>query len=116
VQVSVVIDQHFGLLVVKPMQATGILSQRPLPGDGHREEEGVQARIIEALAQVTSGREQDALVIIWYAGELLSHRRTLPDPHATSQHHEIPHQRLKPSRQQVKVLPALREHNWRTAS
>jgi len=43
------------------MQTTGILDEGPLPGHGQGQEQGIQARIVEAFADVATGRQNQAL-------------------------------------------------------
>jgi hypothetical protein len=46
-----------GILSVKPSH---ILGQCPLPGDRHRQEQRIEPRIVEAFANVASGRQYNA--------------------------------------------------------
>jgi hypothetical protein len=43
-------DPHIGLAGVLPMQAPSVLLQRALPGNRHRQDQRVQRRMVEALA------------------------------------------------------------------
>jgi hypothetical protein len=47
--VNVVVDDDVCLVVVSAVQAPDILSERPLPGYRHRQEQGVEARIVESF-------------------------------------------------------------------
>ena len=51
VEVRVVVDAHFALAVVQPVQPAGVLRDCAPPRDRQREEQRVEARIVEALAQ-----------------------------------------------------------------
>ena len=55
------------------MQAPGVLDQGPLPGNGQRQEERVEPRIVEALADVAPGREQEAFLSRRDGGEPVTH-------------------------------------------
>ncbi len=51
------------------MKAAAVLDQRALPGNGHREEEGVEAGVIEPLADVAAGREYEPFGSVRNRGE-----------------------------------------------
>src|SRR5205823_1027945 len=61
-RIHVIVDAHFGLPRAQPVKAPGVLDERALPRHGHGQEEGVQARVVESLADVASGRENEALL------------------------------------------------------
>jgi len=63
-RVRVVVDDHLGLALVIAVQATDVLCQCPLPGDRHRQKQSVETRIVEALAQVTAGCQNEPLFVI----------------------------------------------------
>ena len=45
---------------VLSVQAPGVLLQRALPGHRHREDQGVERRVIESLANQLAGGQKDA--------------------------------------------------------
>src|ERR1700740_2580361 len=55
--ISIVVNDHLALGIVETMQPAGILSERAFPSNRHGKKKGIEAGIIEALAEVTSGRE-----------------------------------------------------------
>jgi hypothetical protein len=46
------------------METAGVLNERALPSDGHRQEQRVEPRIVEAFAYVASGREHQSRFVI----------------------------------------------------
>ncbi len=50
-------DPHVGLAGVLAVQAASVLLQRPLPGNRHGQDQRVQRRVIEALANQLPGRK-----------------------------------------------------------
>jgi hypothetical protein len=63
-QIGVIVYQHVGLSVVDAMQAASILCERPAPGDWHRQEQRVEAGIIEPFADVTARPDKYTLLVI----------------------------------------------------
>jgi len=68
------------------VQTSGVPGHRALPSDRNREHERVQARVVEALADVAAGGEHDA--------RLITRRATRPRDaghgrHAALQDHEL---------------------------
>ena len=60
--VGVIIYDHVTLGVVETMQPAGILSEGAFPSNWHGKKKGIEAGIIETLAEVTSGRDDDAFL------------------------------------------------------
>lgn len=56
-RVDVVVDHDLTLALVLAMQAADVLCQRALSRDPHGQEQGVELRIAETLAQVAPGRQ-----------------------------------------------------------
>jgi hypothetical protein len=50
--IDVVDDENLRFSVMLPVQPADILSQRALPGDGHRQEERVEPVIVNALSDI----------------------------------------------------------------
>jgi hypothetical protein len=46
--------------LVPSVQPTDVLCQRSLPGDRHREEQGVKPSVVEAFAEVAAGSEDQS--------------------------------------------------------
>jgi hypothetical protein len=59
--VGVVVNDHLALSIVETMQPAGILGERAFPSNRHGKKKNIKAGIIEALAEVTSGRDNDTL-------------------------------------------------------
>jgi hypothetical protein len=60
--IDVVEDDHLALRRVQTVEPACVLRQRAAPGDGHCQEQGIEARIVEALAQISSSGEQYAFL------------------------------------------------------
>ena len=59
---------------MQPVEAAGVLHQRALPRDRQRQEQRVEPRVVEALADVPPRREEQSLLVVRDAAQL---RRTL---------------------------------------
>jgi len=64
--VDIVDDQNLGLSGVLAVEATYILSQRTLPGYGHREEERVEPWIIKTLTEISPCSNDKPFLAIGY--------------------------------------------------
>jgi len=53
-------DLHVGLGGVFPMQSASVLLQRPLPRDRHRQDKGVEGRMVESFPDEPAGGQQNA--------------------------------------------------------
>ena len=62
--VHIIDDKDIGLSGVSPVQSPHILRQRPLPGNRHRQEQRIEARVIKPLADVASRRQDEALRLL----------------------------------------------------
>ena len=63
--------------------------QRALPRDRQREEERVEPRVVEALADVAPGREQESFLVVRDRRELAASRAPRLGAHAALQHDEM---------------------------
>ena len=59
-EVEPVDDAHAGLTALLPVQPAGVLLQRAFPGHGHRQQQGVERRVIEAFPHQSPGGQHDA--------------------------------------------------------
>jgi hypothetical protein len=57
---------------METMQPACVLHERPLPGDRQREKQRVEARIVEALADVAAGGQDQPLLAGRDRGKLVS--------------------------------------------
>jgi hypothetical protein len=64
VAIDVVDNPDFVLSRVGAVEAPGILDQRAAPRDRHHEEERIQPGVVEAFADVATGRQEQALFAI----------------------------------------------------
>jgi hypothetical protein len=60
--VDVVIDDHLTLGVVLPVQSADVLGKGSLPGNRHRQEQGVEGSVVEAFTEVAAGCENESLI------------------------------------------------------
>jgi hypothetical protein len=59
------------------MEPTHKLLQRAVPGDRHRQEQGIEPRVVKALADVASGCQNRPRFVRWDRCQRLSHRLAL---------------------------------------
>ena len=52
-------------------EATGVLDEAALEGDGEGEEEGVELRAVEALAEILAGGDDDERLACWRVLDLV---------------------------------------------
>ena len=81
---------------MQPVQTPGVLDERPLPRNRHREEERVQARVVEPLADEPPRGEEQPFLRLGNARELLGGRAPLPASHPPAEDHEVAYERLQP--------------------
>src|SRR4029453_9382099 len=114
--IEVVVDAHLGLLRVEPAEPAGVLDDRPPPRDGQSEEESVQARVVQAFADVATGGEHEPLLVFWDHRETVKSCTALPCSDSTLQHDDVTCEASKVVRQIFQVVPTLRQHVGDTAS
>src|SRR3990172_8318335 len=68
VAIDVVEDPDLPLPGASTVKPAGVLDQRSPPRHGKRQEERIQPRVVEAFADVASGREDEALLTLWNPG------------------------------------------------
>ena len=64
-EIGVVIDTHARLSVVSAHEAARVLDEAALEGDREGEEEGVELRAVETLAEVLAGGDDDERLVSW---------------------------------------------------
>src|ERR1700756_4200633 len=80
--VHVIVDLDHTLVVMKTVQSPHVLLERPLPRDGHRQEERIQTRVVKSFANVASGRQDCAWLALRHGGESFGCCAPLLSPHA----------------------------------
>lgn len=68
--IDIVEDPNLALAGMEAMETPRVLHERALPRHGKREEERVQAAVIEAFADVSPDREEEAVLVRWDGLEL----------------------------------------------
>jgi hypothetical protein len=91
VRIHVVINLDHALVVVQAVEASDVLLQGPLPRDRHRQEQRVQARVVEAFANVTARGKDDSLFGVGHVGQRLADRLALLATHAALQDENVAH-------------------------
>lgn len=71
VEVGVVVNLDDFFAMVEAVKSSGVLGDGAAPGDGHGEEEGVEAGVVEAFADEFSGGDDDAGFVLGNRGELI---------------------------------------------
>jgi len=72
------------------MQAANVLLQRAAPRNRHGQKKRVEARIVEALADVATSGQQNSCLGIWDCRQLFGDAAPLFYAHATFQHDDPP--------------------------
>ncbi len=57
--VDVVVDSDIVLVEMRPVQSARILLKSSFPRDRHRQHQGIQGRMVEPLADQSSGRQKN---------------------------------------------------------
>jgi len=93
--VSIIIYDHLALGVVETMQPAGILGKRAFPSNRHGKKKGIEAGIIETLAEVASRRDYDTFLALGNCcdprGDVAALLLALP----TAQYDHMPGEMLK---------------------
>src|SRR5207248_7240302 len=105
--VDVVEDAHFGLARMEPMEASRVLYEDALPGNRHGEEKGIQARVIEPLADVAPCRQDESFLIRRDSRQLILHDALCLGAHPALENDEMASQRLEAAREVLQVVLAL---------
>jgi hypothetical protein len=82
-------------------------TQGPLPGDWQRQEERIEPRVVEALANVPASGKQEPFLCGRDRRELLTHVAVGLGSHPSAQHDKMPRKRSKLAREVLEVVPAL---------
>lgn len=95
------------------MKASSVLDQGTPPGDRHREEQRVEARVVEAFADVTARREHEARFIRRNTSEPFQGPAPFLRPGSAAKDDDVWADGGEPGRQDIKMIASLREDNWR---
>src|ERR1700730_8110425 len=74
---------------MKPVKTPDVLLKRSLPRNRHRQEECIQPSVIEALAYVAAGRQNDSWLALRHGRDCLCNRSSLFLAHATLQRKHV---------------------------
>ena len=111
IAVDVIVDPDLGLAGMEAMQPARVLHERALPGDRQREEQRVEARIVEALADVATGGQDQALLVGRDRGKLVSGSVSSPSRHPPVKDDEVAREALQPVREELQMVLPLREED-----
>src|SRR5665213_1304789 len=109
--VNVVVYGNFSFVGVIAVEPAGILRDGAFPRNRHCQEERVETRVVEALAEI-SPRCKDEPLGIFRGAKCLFSRPTLGSVHPTSHHDNIPCRSLKGSCEIFEVIATFGEHEW----
>ena len=102
VEIGVVVDANVLLLLVKAMQASDVLGNGAAPRNGHGQEQGVEAGIVEPLPDEPTRCQQ------YLAGDVLGGPRQSGlerlAAHAAPEYHHTRTDRTKPARKGLQVI------------
>ena len=114
VKIGVIIDLHFTLARVQPVQAAHILCDRPSPRYRQREEQRVQPWLVEALADVTASGQQRTPLVVRHLRQRGHRGLDLLPAHAALEGNHVRNCRRQLRRQKPQMFRALRQHQWKT--
>jgi len=97
------------------MQPAGILSKRAFPCNRHSKKKGIEAGIVETLAEVASGRDYDTLLDLGNCREPRGYIAALLLALPTAQYDHMPCETLKTLCNDLQVGGTLSYHDRRTA-
>ena len=92
------------------MQPAGILGDGPPPRDGKRQEQRVQARIVESFSYVLAGRQDDPRFIARNAPKPIGDGLPLLLAQPGSQDHKMTHVPGEPALESIEMVVSLGEH------
>ena len=110
VEIRVVVDADLALAVVEAVQAAGVLRDRASPRDRQRQEQRVEAGIIEPFADVLAGRQDDPRLVAGNGREPVSDGLSLLLAEPGPQGNQVPHPVRESSLETVQVVIAFGQH------
>ena len=92
------------------MQPAGILGDRASPRDRERQEQRIEARIIESFPDVLAGCQDHPALFARNRCETFGGRLSLLLPHSRPQDHEVAHAVAEPAFEAFEVIVPLSQH------
>jgi hypothetical protein len=114
--INVVEDDHLALRWVQTVEPARILGQRAAPRDGHCQEQGIKARVVEALTEISASGQQYAFLPIWHCGHSLYDLPALIGLHPATEDDDVLCKAGQAPRQQGEMILSLSEHHRRPTS
>src|SRR5688572_1092317 len=105
--IDVIVDTDARLSGMQSVQPAGVLHERALPGDWHGQEKGIEPRIVEALADITAGRDDEALLVVWYSRELCRQLGTYLRSHAAAKQNQMSNKAAQPASEVIEMITPL---------
>src|SRR5207249_2567380 len=109
--IDVVVDAHLALSRAQPVEAPRVLDERALPRHGHGQEERVQPRVVEPLANVATRRENEALLTVRDGRQLRRRLSSRLGGHATLEYHQVAGEGSQPGPEVLEMVPPLGEED-----
>ena len=101
--------------MVQAVQSADVLGNRSAPGNGQRQEQGVQPRVVETFADVSSGGKQYPLLVLGNGRQAGDQSPGFLGPRAAAKHDEVANARRQLGGQAIEMLVAFGQHQGRTA-
>ena len=92
------------------MEPASVLGDRPAPRNRKRQEQRVQPRVVESLAHVLAGCQDDARFLAWDGRQAVCDGLSLLLAQPGAQDHEVAHLLGEPALEAIHVVVPLREH------
>ena len=113
--VDIVVDRHFAFGRMQPVQPAGILRERALPGDRHREKQRVETGVVEPLADIAPDGDQHPFFPVRDGVEPLRDLAAPAHTKTVAQQHDVAGEALQPAGKMVSMVPAFGENQRRAA-
>ena len=115
-EVGVIVDAHLTLAFAQTVQPARVLRDSAAPRHGKRQEQRVQARIVEALADVPTSGKDDARLIARNGSELLGNGPLPLLARPRAQDDKMTHIGGQQLCKALKMICSFREHERRAAA
>ena len=107
--VGVVVAANLRFPGMPTMQPPGVLHQRSAPGNRHGQEQRIQPAIVESLADVTPGRQYEALLIGPKGVQRVQRLPARLLAHASPEYDQMLGKPTQTIGKEVEMIPALRK-------
>ena len=94
------------------MKPAGVLHEGALPGDGHRQEQGIEPRVVESFANVAASGKHESWFVVRDGGQGREGSAPLGRRHASLENDEMASTSLKAVGKVLEMVLALGQYDW----